>query len=95
MPLERLAERRDYDAPIRTLADFANETIPNDFDVRDKHPKCREAISIARAQVGKTCWAYAATGVATDRRCIATNGYFQGQLSVADLADCCTKCHRP
>jgi cathepsin B len=76
LPFKRQEERAD---------------IPATFDARLQWPKCANVIGNIRdqSQCG-SCWAVAAAGVYSDRRCIATNGADQTSYSAADTMSCCT-----
>ncbi|CAP35381.2 Protein CBG17829 [Caenorhabditis briggsae] len=66
-------------------------TIPETFDARTKWPKCK-SIKLIRNQANcRSCWAFGAAEVISDRICIATKGARQPIISPMDMVDCCGK----
>ena len=76
-----------WDPTTVILADGA--TLPKDFDVREKWPKCAALVSEAldQGECG-SCWAVAPAKVMADRLCIATNGAVASHLSAMQLLSC-------
>ena len=76
-----------WDPTTVKLADGA--TLPKDFDVREKWPKCAALVSEAldQGECG-SCWAVAPAKVMADRLCIATNGAVATHLSAMQLLSC-------
>ncbi|KAH7697603.1 cathepsin B-like proteinase, partial [Aphelenchoides avenae] len=80
--------------PSRNASEFDDSIpTPRHFDARDAWPQCRHLIdSVHNQRECGSCWAHAATGVMSDRLCIASNGTIQAPISVHQLVSCCHDC---
>lgn len=65
--------------------------VPTKFDSRDKWPRCVH--SIRDQQECGSCWAFAASGVLSDRFCIASGGSINTVLSPQDMVSCDSRDH--
>ncbi|KAL0476753.1 cathepsin B [Acrasis kona] len=65
--------------------DNAND-LPEEFDARDKWPKCIHPVR--NQEHCGSCWAFAASEAASDRFCIASNGTIDVVLSPQDMVSC-------
>ncbi|RZB41249.1 Peptidase C1 and/or Propeptide C1 domain containing protein, partial [Asbolus verrucosus] len=80
----------EYKHQIDYRPKFRGEShLPDDFDAREKWPKC-SSIGTARNQ-GKcgSCWAVAVASVFTDRYCISMRGKANMNFSAEDIMSCC------
>lgn len=70
----------------------SKQSIPKQFDARERWPEC-ELIKEIRNQ-GKygTCWAKSVASVISDRICISSSGKSQPRISSHDLISCCKDC---
>lgn len=77
--------------PPSTLEPLPESQVPSAFDARTQWPKCADMIGHIRDQADcGSCWAFGSTEAFNDRKCIATSGSFQTELSAQDTTSCCT-----
>jgi len=68
------------------------ESIPENFDPREKWPEC-PTIKEIRDQGGcGSCWAFGAVTAMSDRICIHSKGKMHVHVSSEDLLSCCYSC---
>lgn len=82
----------------RKLHDFGalGESIPAEFDARDHFKSCASIIGVVPDQGAcASSYAFAVTGVASDRLCIHSNAKVRKLLSAQYVASCCKKCRYP
>lgn len=65
---------------------YQADSLPENFDSRQKWPNCIHAIR-DQGHCG-SCWAHAASEVLSDRFCIASNGEIDVTLSPQDMVSC-------
>eukprot|EP00178_Gracilaria_changii_P000673 TRINITY_DN1087_c0_g1_i2.p2 TRINITY_DN1087_c0_g1~~TRINITY_DN1087_c0_g1_i2.p2 ORF type:complete len:309 (-),score=46.34 TRINITY_DN1087_c0_g1_i2:89-928(-) len=85
IPSTTYLPRRSFTAPSASNDDV------EEFDSREEWPKCADRIGniLDQGHCG-SCWAFAASEVASDRHCIATSGATNIQLSAQDMVSCDT-----
>ncbi|CAG9786127.1 unnamed protein product [Diatraea saccharalis] len=68
------------------------DSLPDNFDPRDKWPNC-PTLNEIRDQGGcGSCWAFGAVEAMTDRVCTYSNGTKNFHFSADDLVSCCSNC---
>ncbi|VDP87499.1 unnamed protein product [Echinostoma caproni] len=72
--------------------DLSNIELPDEFDARKVWPHCKTISKIRDQSRCGSCWAFATTGVMSDRLCIHSNGTVNVDLSVRDVVSCCDYC---
>jgi len=75
----------------RNAEAIPNTDIPDSWDMRIAHPDCVSAKKIVDQGTCGSCWAWAASGVLSNRLCIASKGKINIPLSPQWLLDCDTK----
>lgn len=68
------------------------ESLPENFDPRDKWPNCPTLNEIRDQGSCGSCWAFGAVEAMTDRYCIYSNGTKHFHFSAEDLLSCCPIC---
>uniref|UniRef100_A0A914WPT7 Peptidase C1A papain C-terminal domain-containing protein n=1 Tax=Plectus sambesii TaxID=2011161 RepID=A0A914WPT7_9BILA len=89
--LNKMFSSDEMKSHIKQLVDF-NDSLPSHFDAREKWPLCRSIRNVPNQGGCGSCYAIAATGVASDRACIASNGKIQPFFSEQDVVSCCSVC---
>lgn len=67
-------------------------SLPENFDPRDKWPNCPTLNEIRDQGSCGSCWAFGAVEAMTDRYCIYSNGTKHFHFSAEDLLSCCPVC---
>jgi len=60
------------------------EAIPDNFDSRQKWPKCESIKDVRDQSRCGSCWAVSSAGAMSDRLCIDSNGTDQRRISATD-----------
>ncbi|KAI6232504.1 Pept-C1 domain-containing protein [Aphelenchoides besseyi] len=79
-----------YVKHLEKLYAIIMDGIPNRFDARDKWPECEIGRVYDQGGCG-SCWAIAASTVASDRYCISSRGQ-NFRFSAQKLIECCPYC---
>lgn len=68
------------------------DSLPENFDPRDKWPDCPTLNEIRDQGSCGSCWAFGAVEAMTDRVCTYSNGKTHFHFSAEDLLSCCPIC---
>lgn len=68
------------------------DSLPENFDPRDKWTQCPTLSEIRDQGSCGSCWALGAVTAMTDRVCIHSDGAKQFHFSAEDLISCCSRC---
>jgi len=71
---------------------YADVTIPETFDAREKWANCPTIQEIRDQGSCGSCWAFGAVEAMSDRICIHSNGQQIVEISAENLLACCTAC---
>ncbi|CAJ0575487.1 unnamed protein product, partial [Mesorhabditis spiculigera] len=90
--LEKFFEWDILKTHIKTLQEFPEDDLPEQFDARQKWPGCPSISNVPNQGGCGSCYAVAAVGVAADRACIQSNGTYKSLFSEEDVLGCCAVC---
>lgn len=71
--------------------EFISKT-PDEFDARQKWPKCKSISEISDQSNCGSCWATSAAGAMSDRICVHSDDNRNVRVSAEDLLECCKDC---
>ncbi|CAG9786126.1 unnamed protein product [Diatraea saccharalis] len=78
--------------PVVTHTQELIDSLPDNFDPRDKWPNCPTLNEIRDQGSCGSCWAFGAVEAMTDRVCTYSNGTKHFHFSAEDLLSCCPIC---
>ena len=69
-----------------------NFKLPENFDLRQKYPRCQSLKEVRDQANCGSCWAFGAVEAMSDRICIKSGQKLQTRVSAQNLLSCCTNC---
>lgn len=79
-------------ANLEVMTHVVDKNLPDEFDCREKWPKCPTLKEIRDQGNCGSCWAISAVEAMSDRICISSNGNTNVHLSTEDMVSCCHLC---
>ncbi|KAI5733648.1 cathepsin B-like precursor [Diaphorina citri] len=89
---DRVEANSSEDDDLETMGCQNAKGLPRNFDAREKWPECPSLRHIADQSNCGSCWAVSVANAISDRLCIASNGYFTGQISAQHIVACTPNC---
>jgi len=78
--------------PKMTTTLSQNFKLPDNFDLRQKYPRCQSLKEVRDQANCGSCWAFAAVEAMSDRICIKSGQTLQTRVSAQNLLSCCSNC---